>query len=95
MGMQNAKEFCHCKYCEAAHQRRFGKPAAAVEAYDLAGDPTETRPLAATDGRASACLGELDRWVARARTATPRREGKGVQMTPEELERLRTLGYLR
>jgi hypothetical protein len=25
-GMQNAKEFCHCKYCEAAYQKRFGKP---------------------------------------------------------------------
>jgi hypothetical protein len=25
-GMQNAKEFCHCKHCEAAYQKRFGKP---------------------------------------------------------------------
>jgi hypothetical protein len=25
-GMQNAKNFCHCKYCEAAHRKRFGKP---------------------------------------------------------------------
>ncbi|MCX6629584.1 MAG: family 10 glycosylhydrolase, partial [Candidatus Solibacter sp.] len=24
-GMNNAKEFCHCKYCEAAYQKRFGK----------------------------------------------------------------------
>jgi hypothetical protein len=26
MGMMNAKEYCHCKYCEAAYQKRFGKP---------------------------------------------------------------------
>jgi hypothetical protein len=26
MGMQNAKEYCHCKYCEAAYQKRLGKP---------------------------------------------------------------------
>lgn len=25
-GMQNAKEYCHCKYCEAAYRKRFGKP---------------------------------------------------------------------
>ena len=25
-GMNNAREFCHCKYCEAAYQKRFGKP---------------------------------------------------------------------
>jgi Beta-galactosidase trimerisation domain/Hypothetical glycosyl hydrolase 6 len=25
-GMQMAKEYCHCKYCEAAYQKRFGKP---------------------------------------------------------------------
>jgi hypothetical protein len=25
-GMQNAKEFCHCPHCAAAHQKRFGKP---------------------------------------------------------------------
>jgi arylsulfatase A-like enzyme len=73
---------------------RFGKRAAAVETYDLAADPSETRPLAATDGRVSACIAELDRWVARARKATPR-DGKGVRLTPEEIERLRSLGYLR
>jgi len=25
-GMQNAKNFCHCKYCEEAYQKKFGKP---------------------------------------------------------------------
>jgi len=25
-GMQNAKNYCHCAYCEAAYQKRFGKP---------------------------------------------------------------------
>jgi hypothetical protein len=25
-GMQNARNYCHCKYCEAAYQKRFGKP---------------------------------------------------------------------
>ena len=25
-GMNNAQEFCHCKYCEAAYQKKFGKP---------------------------------------------------------------------
>jgi hypothetical protein len=25
-GMQNAKNYCHCAYCEAAYRKRFGKP---------------------------------------------------------------------
>jgi hypothetical protein len=25
-GMQNARNFCHCQYCEAAYQKKFGKP---------------------------------------------------------------------
>ena len=25
-GMQNAKNYCHCQYCQAAYQKRFGKP---------------------------------------------------------------------
>lgn len=25
-GMQNARNYCHCGYCEAAYQKRFGKP---------------------------------------------------------------------
>src|SRR6185369_11080130 len=25
-GMQQAKEYCHCTYCEAAYRKRFGKP---------------------------------------------------------------------
>jgi hypothetical protein len=25
-GMQNAKNYCHCTYCEAAYQKKFGKP---------------------------------------------------------------------
>jgi len=25
-GMQNAREYCHCQYCEAAYRKRFGKP---------------------------------------------------------------------
>lgn len=25
-GMQMAREYCHCKYCEAAYRKRFGKP---------------------------------------------------------------------
>ena len=25
-GMQNAHEYCHCQYCEAAYRKRFGKP---------------------------------------------------------------------
>lgn len=25
-GMQNAKNYCHCTYCEAAFQKKFGKP---------------------------------------------------------------------
>jgi len=74
---------------------RFGKRAAALETYDLAADPAETRPLAATDDRVSACSGGLDRWVARARTATPPRDRKGVELTPDEIQRLRALGYLR
>ena len=25
-GMQNAKSYCHCTYCEAAYRKKFGKP---------------------------------------------------------------------
>jgi Beta-galactosidase trimerisation domain/Hypothetical glycosyl hydrolase 6 len=25
-GMQNAQHYCHCSYCEAAYQKKFGKP---------------------------------------------------------------------
>ena len=25
-GMQNAKNYCHCTYCEAAYRKKFGKP---------------------------------------------------------------------
>jgi len=25
-GMQNARQYCHCHYCEAAYQAKFGKP---------------------------------------------------------------------
>jgi hypothetical protein len=25
-GMQHAREYCHCEYCEAAYRKRFGKP---------------------------------------------------------------------
>ncbi len=30
-GMQNAKEPCHCRYCEEAYRKRFGKPVPAGE----------------------------------------------------------------
>ncbi len=30
-GMQNAKEPCHCKYCEEAYRKRFGKPVPRAE----------------------------------------------------------------
>ena len=74
---------------------RFGKPAPESEAYDLKADPTEHSPLASSDARAQSCQDRLTRWIARASTASRRRNEPVRPLPPEEIRRLRALGYLR
>ena len=58
--------------------------------YDLASDPNELRNLAETSGtETSASAIELSTWVKNQAG-----RGVGVELTPEEAERLKALGYL-
>jgi arylsulfatase A-like enzyme len=78
----------------ALPEDRFHRPAPPFEAYDLASDPGEKKPLAATDPRIGACRDELSRWMERAKLAGDLR-GKPIRdLPPEEIQRLRSLGYL-
>jgi arylsulfatase A-like enzyme len=74
---------------------RFGKPAPESEVYDLKADPAERSPLAASDARAQSCQDRLARWIARASAASKRRNEPVRPLPPEEIRRLRALGYLR
>ncbi len=73
---------------------RFHRPAPPFEAYDLAADPGEKAPLPAADPRVGACRNEFSRWIERAKRAGDLR-GKPIDaLPPEEIQRLRSLGYL-
>jgi len=69
-----------------------------AELYDLAEDPAESTDLAASQqDRAARLLGVLESWVAQARL---KREGQSTEsieelLTDEQLEELRSLGYIR
>jgi arylsulfatase A-like enzyme len=64
------------------------------ESYDLAADQGEQRDLQASDaGRFEAGHADLQRWLAESRASAP--AGKRVSLTPDDLARLRELGYLR
>jgi arylsulfatase A-like enzyme len=78
----------------ALPENRFHRPAPPFEAYDLAADPGEKKPLAPGDPRVGPCRDELARWMERAKLAGDLR-GKPIRdLPPEEIQRLRSLGYL-
>jgi arylsulfatase A-like enzyme len=74
---------------------RFGRPAPPLQVFDLSADPGEQAPLAESDPRSRPCREELSRWLARAREGERARDQRLRQLPPEEIERLRALGYLR
>jgi arylsulfatase A-like enzyme len=61
-----------------------------VEAYDLAGDPGEARPLVLDDARAEAARARARAWWAER----PPRAPEHVELQAADLERMRELGYL-
>ena len=73
---------------------RFLRPVPPLEAYDLATDPGEHAPLAAGDARLGPCASQLEEWRARAHAAAERAKRKAEELLPEEVRRLRALGYL-
>jgi len=73
---------------------RFGRPAKALEAYDLDVDPAERSPLPDSDPRIGACRSELKGWLDRSAEAFRRKGKTERQLPPEEVRRLRALGYL-
>lgn len=68
-----------------------GQPAPRFTGFDLAADPGERRPL--TDGSLERCRQVLEAWT-RSRKAVAR-ERTYREVTPETLERLRALGYVK
>jgi arylsulfatase A-like enzyme len=64
--------------------------------FDVARDPTEQRDLAATDPAAAATLAQLltEQMALAENEARRHRAGGAAALTPEELERLRALGYV-
>lgn len=79
---------------------RESRPAArgrreATLAFDLEADPRELSPLAPSDPRFGRCAEQLDLWRTRTRALeAAAREGKRAVFTPEEVRKLRSLGYL-
>jgi arylsulfatase A-like enzyme len=78
----------------ALPQDRFHRPAPPFEAYDIAADPGEKKPLSPSDPRVGACRDELARWMERAKLAGDLRGKPVADLPPEEIQRLRSLGYL-
>jgi arylsulfatase A-like enzyme len=74
---------------------RFGKPASSFQIFDLSADPGERTPLAESDSGSAACREELGRWLSRAQEGEKARDQRQRQLPPEEIQRLRALGYLR
>ena len=73
---------------------RFLRPRAPLEAFDLAADPGEHAPLAPGDARLGPCATQIEEWRARARAAAQRATRKTEALPPEEVRRLRALGYI-
>ncbi len=71
---------------------RTGKPAPRLQAFDLAADPAERRPLGA--GEVARCRQILEAWD-RTRERSVKEQPPERPVTPEILERLRALGYLK
>jgi arylsulfatase A-like enzyme len=74
---------------------RFRRRAPLLEVFDLATDPGEHSPLAKSDARVGPCSAELEQWIARESAAARRPKRKAEELPPEEIRRLRALGYLR
>ncbi|MGH9366319.1 MAG: sulfatase-like hydrolase/transferase [Thermoanaerobaculia bacterium] len=78
----------------ARRQDRFGRTAPETEAFDLAADPGERSPLSVEDPRVAPCRTELSRWLELAKEASRRPGRPEPKLSPEEIRRLRALGYL-
>src|SRR5262249_6915480 len=74
---------------------RFDRPAPETQAFDLTFDPAELAPLALDSRKITPCLSALSTWVSRAREASQRPDRPTPSLSPEEIRRLRSLGYLR
>jgi hypothetical protein len=73
---------------------RFGRPAPRLQAFDLAADPGERRPYPQDAGETARCGRLLEGWSAtRARQVREQRSRRTA--SPETLEELRALGYIR
>lgn len=73
---------------------RFHRPTPQLAVYDLAADPGEHAPLAKSDARVAPCSAELEQWMARSRAAAQRPKRSREELPPEEIRRLRALGYI-
>jgi arylsulfatase A-like enzyme len=72
---------------------RSGRPTPTLQAFNLAADPREQRPLAPDGSETSRCRQLLDSWSAvRERQVKEQRSRR--EASPETRERLRALGYL-
>jgi arylsulfatase A-like enzyme len=72
---------------------RRGQPAPRLQAFDLAADPAEQRPLPLNAVETARCRRLLDGWSGeRERQVNEQRSRR--EASPETLERLRALGYL-
>ncbi|HEY8019592.1 MAG TPA: sulfatase [Thermoanaerobaculia bacterium] len=78
---------------DPAGKDQFGKPVAAVRAYDLRADPGERSPLPAGGREQARCAAELARFAARARAEAP--APFRLPLSDEATARLRALGYVR
>jgi len=84
----------HCIH-SGLNTDRFGKPTPSLQAFDLSADPSEQAPLTDSDPKSRPCREELSRWLARAQEGEKARDQRLRQLPPEEIQRLRSLGYLR
>jgi arylsulfatase A-like enzyme len=71
---------------------QFGRPAPAVQAFDLAADPRERRPLPPSAARLARCRALLHDALSSAGTAAT---AARPQLPPDERARLHALGYVR
>ena len=87
-----AHGWCELRGLRTARWKLIAGPA--VELYDLAADPREQRDLAAHEPGVRDSLLALMDAVARASLELGAHGASRVQLTPEAIERLRSLGYV-
>jgi arylsulfatase A-like enzyme len=73
---------------------RFRRPTPRLQAFDLAADPGERRPYPQEAGETARCGRLLEGWSA-ARARQVREQRSRCTASPETLEELRALGYIR